>query len=124
MMTYEDEPIIKRAITRRLHEDGKTEIAAIEVQNFPDAKPPYIKVGIWLILKDRLGAEGLLDIVSHFELPASFYHSHLLNEIDQIAEQMKEMRSRTVLGSPVFRPGARQPREALKGTGLRGLWPQ
>lgn len=124
MLTIDDSATIENTIWKRLHEPGKTEIADIKIVNQPDAKPPHIQVGIWFILKDRIGHEGLVDPRSHFDLPAEFNRGHLLNEIDQISEQLKEVRRKTSIGALVFKPGASQPRETVKGTGLRGLWPQ
>jgi len=125
MLTYEDEATIRNAIWKRLHEPGKTEIADIQVVNNPDATPPFIRVDIWFILKDRIQNEGLIDPRSHFDLPAEFERSHLLNEIDEIAEQLKFIRKDTKLTMLKFMGaifGSR--RKAVSGTGLRGRWPQ
>lgn len=124
MLTYEDEPTIRNIIWKRLHVPGVTEIADIKVINRTDAVPSHIQVGVWFILMDRLNHEGLVDPRSFFDLPAEFSRSHILNEVDQIAEQLKEVRRKTSIGALIYRPGMEQPREMTKGTGLRGLWPQ
>lgn len=121
-MTYDDEPTIKNAIWKRLHQPGTTEIADIRVINHPDAKPAYIEVGIWFVLKDRIQIDGLVDPRSFFDLPVEFTHSHLLNEIDEIAEQLKAVRKETAIARIMFNPEARQGRSAVLGTGLRGRW--
>lgn len=120
MLTYQDEATIRNAITKRLHEDGKTEIADIQIINKPDADPPHIQVGIWFVLKDRIQVEGLIDPRSFFDLPAEFERRHLLNEIDEIAEQLKVVRKETAIASLVMR--GPQPRQVVVGTGLRGRW--
>ncbi len=122
-MNYaDDEASIKNAIWKRLFERGKTEIAAIEVEEEKDAVPPYIRVSIWFVLKDRVQMEGIIDPRSFFDLPAEFTHAHLLNEIDEIAEQLKEVRRKTAIDGLLWRPGATQPRQEVNGTGLRGRW--
>lgn len=122
MMTYADEATIRNAILKRLHEPGKTEIADIQVINQPEAIPPHIQVGIWFVLKDRIQVEGLIDPRSFFDLPAEFERRHLLNEIDEIAEQLKVVRQETQLIGLVFDPSKAQPRKVVVGTGLRGRW--
>lgn len=122
MLTYLDEATIRSAITKRLHEDGKTEIADIQIINQPDAVPPHMQVGIWFVLKDRIQVEGLIDPRSFFDLPAEFDRSHLLNEIDEIAEQLKVVRQETQRVGLVFDPGKTQARKVVVGTGLRGRW--
>ena len=123
MLTYADDATIRNAIHKRLGREAGCEIADIRIVNQPDATPPHIEVGVWGIIRDRVQDTGLIDTRSHFDLPAEFSHSHLLNEIDQVAEQVKAARTKTNVGRIVWEPGKTQPREALKGTGLRGLWP-
>jgi hypothetical protein len=126
MLTFQDEATIRNAIWKRLHEPGKTEIADIQVVNYPDDNPPFIRVDVWFILKDRIQQDGLIDPRSHFDLPHEFEHSHLLNEIDEIAEQLKFIRKDTKLSALSFVRnlfGANQ-RKVVSGTGLRGRWPQ
>lgn len=122
MLTYQDEATIRHIIMRHLHDVGKTEIADLQIINHPEASPPHIQVGIWFILKDRIQVEGLIDPRSFFDLPAEFSKSHLLNEIDEIAEHLKVVRADTVRIGLVFSPGAKEPRKAIAGTGLRGRW--
>lgn len=124
MLTYLDEATIRNAIDKRLSDPGKTDVVDVDVENFPDAKPPYMKVSVWCLFKDRINHDGLVDARSYFELPESFHHSHLLNEIDQIAEQHKDVRRKTRISSIFFRLGMPQKREIVVGTGLRGMWPQ
>lgn len=121
MLTYEDEALIKNAIWKRIHEKGKTEIADIQVINKPDDSPPHIQVGIWCILKDRIQHEGLIDTRSFFDLPSEFDHKHLLNEIDEISEQIKDARRQTA-SSRLLQAGIDLFRKAATGTGLRGRW--
>lgn len=121
MLTYEDEALIRNAIWKRIHDKGKTEIADIQVINKPDDSPPHIQVGVWCILKDRIQHEGLVDTRSFFDLPAEFDHKHLLNEIDEVSEQIKEARRQTA-ASRLLQAGIDLFRKATKGTGLRGRW--
>jgi len=124
MLTYDDNPTIRNAIMRRLSQEPGVDIVDIQITNKPDASPPHIQVGVWTLLRDRVDAEGLIDPRSFFDLPAEFSHSHLLNEIDEIAEQIKEIRRKTKMGRLIWNPLAILKRETVKGTGLRGRWPQ
>lgn len=125
MLTIEDKPTIENAIWKRLHEPGKTEIADIDIRQAEAttlAGPAHIKVGIWCILKDRIGFEGLIDTRSFFDLPAEFDRAHLLNEIDEVAEQIKEARRSTAAMRLMMTPEAQRRRQQAQGTGLRGRW--
>lgn len=122
MLTYADDATIRNAIFKRLGREKGFEIADIKIINKPDEKPPHIQVGIWGIIRDRVQDTGLIDTRSFFDLPAEFTHRHLLNEIDECCEQVKEARKKTSVGRILWMPGKTQPREALKGTGLRGHW--
>jgi hypothetical protein len=122
VLSYEDEPTIKNAIMRRLHEVGKTEIVDIEVVNHPLAIPAHMTVDLWWILRDMVQDTGLIDGRSGFDLPSKFDHKHLVNEIDEVSEQMKEVRRRSTLGRILWEPGKSHVRQPVKGTGLRGRW--
>jgi hypothetical protein len=124
MLTIEDRGTIDNAIWKRLNEPGKTEIADVKIEHViaTTKEPEHIRVGIWCVLKDRIGFEGLIDTRSFFDLPAEFTHRHLLNEIDEVSEQIKEARRNTQASRLVMTAGAVQNRHQTKGTGLRGRW--
>ena len=108
MLTIEDKSTITNAILKRLDKEPGIKIAEVKVKPLADC----IAVGIWMLVDDRL------DVQSVFELPNEFEHVHLLNEIDEIAEQVKASR----IGAGPFLLHRRSHREYVKGTGLRGHW--
>lgn len=75
--------------------------------------PAHIRVGV----RAQLG-QTIQNVKSRFDLPAQFEHSQLLNEIDEIAEQYKEVR-RSFFANGGVPLGAEV---AVKGTGVRGRW--
>lgn len=123
MLTYDDNATIRHAIIKRIDKEPNVAIADINMLNQPDAKPPHIQVGVWWFLKDSIQDAGLIDGRSFFDLPAEFEHRQLLNEIDEIAEQIKAVRRETTVGRLLWAPGKQQPRKAVAGRGLRGTWP-
>lgn len=122
MLSIADRPLIENSIWKRLHQPGKTEIADIEIRDASKESPPHIKVGVWIILRDRVQEAGLIDVRSFFDLPAEFERRALLNEIDEIDQKVKEARQKTAVGRLLWNPGRSQPRERMTGTGLRGRW--
>lgn len=127
MLYADDTPTIENAITRRLDkESGVTVVNPILTKTYVKgewykdietglerkAGEPFIRVGVQVIL----GPAELGTARSWFDLPIPFEHGHLLNEIDQIAEQCK-----LALKDIRMAPWDRSARLA-KGTGLRGNW--
>ena len=112
MVTYEEEPTIRFAISGRLDKEPRVELCEIQVKPHLKAEPPYIAVGVLC----RLGK--LLVHKSVFHLPAQFQHGHLLNEIDEIAESCKAARREFFKGGMVVKNSENH----LPGTGLRGNW--
>lgn len=115
MLIAADEGTIRNAILKRLGKEPGTAVADILVEDHGD----HIKVGVWVLLEDTVQLAGLIDIRARFDLPAEFEHSHLLNEIDEIAEACKEARRKAGIALLIAGPGKREP---LTGTGLRGRW--
>ena len=109
MLTEDDAPTIRHAITRRLDKEPGVEVCDIVMNSAGD----HIAVGVLVRLDARIVTR------SRFDLPIPFEHGHLLNEIDEIAEQLKAAR-KTYFG----RGGGFliQPERQLMGTGLRGRW--
>ena len=75
-----------------------------------------------LIAKDHIAVfvemvAGDLNMRSEFHLPLEFEHAHLVNEIDEIAEQCKAARMSYWLSGRQMTE-----RRDLPGTGLRGRW--
>lgn len=126
MLTSEDIPTIRFAIRWRL--DGEPGSYVIE----PTLVQP-IKKGEWyadintrLDMRARedfirvvvlIGLGMMIHVRSEFHLPDPFEHGHLLNEIDQIAEKLKEAR-KEAFSSPLRVGAVRK----LEGTGTRGNW--
>lgn len=115
MLTRDDKPTIRNAILKRIDAEPGCAIADIKIEDGADC----IKVGVWTLLLDV--GKDLVDVRSFFDLPPEFAHKHLLNEIDEIAEQIKDARRRAGPFA-VFNPSRENYREALSGTGLRGRW--
>lgn len=82
----------------------------LDRQMYRQAEVPFIRVGVLA----RLG--NSITTRSWFDLPDPFEHGHLLNEVDEIAEQYKQARKGFFL-SPLM-----VPERKVKGTGLRGRW--
>ena len=120
MLTIEDKPTIKNAIMRRL--DNEPGVAVVSI-DFRDNEDGSLRVHVWLLRTDTIQEFGMVDTHSDFDLPKEFHHSHLINEIDQIAEHSKEAK-RQAGGRLIYRPEFLRGREPVTGTGLRGLWPQ
>jgi len=109
MLTDEDTPTIRNAIYRRLDKE-----AGVAICDMKFAKGAgYIAVGVLATIDD-----GPITL-SRFELPNPFEHGHLIEEIDEIAEQMKAARKAHFgNGNGLILTPERQ----LAGTGLRGRW--
>ena len=120
MLNYEDEPTIKNAIMKRIHDKARGwAIADIVIENHPN---DCIKVGVWPILEKLGMEEAIHDIRSEFHLPCEFRIRQVHNEIDEIAEQAKKAYRQFRHTRTVFDPTKRRAREAMAGTGLRGRW--
>jgi hypothetical protein len=119
MLTAEDKPTIRNAIRKRLDRERGVRVLSVPVKEHEDC----IRVGVHILLENLIqltadeSAEVPLQLISRFELPLSFEHAHLVNEIDEIAEQCKKarldwwMRGRKLEGFV-----------ELAGTGARGRW--
>lgn len=114
MLTYEDEPTIRFALMRRLDKEPGVEICDLRVEPHLSEDPPFIAVGLVALLGK------LLITRSTFHLPPVFEHRHLLNELDEIAEQYKAARKEYFRGGMVMKASEHE----LAGTGLRGRWAQ
>ena len=119
MLTYEDAPTIRNAILKRLGKEPGVAIADIYIA---EAGDKAIQVGIWLIRTDVPTEDGLLDTKSTFELPPTFEHKALLNQIDEVAEQSKIAKKQYGVGKILWTPEAERNRHSVLGTGLRGAW--
>jgi hypothetical protein len=108
MLTFDDEPTINNAITKRLDAERGVRVCGVFVE--PDFD--CIRVGVLATLDDALVLR------SRFDLPEQFEISHLHNEIDEIAEQYKAARA------DFWAKGKSLdiPEHQLAGTGLRGRW--
>ncbi len=113
MLTYDDEPTIRFAIDRRLSKEPGVRHLEIHIKpRFADI-PPHIRVAT----RAQLG-ETIKNVKSRFDLPIPFEYSHLLNEIDEIAEQYKDAR-RSFFANGGVPMGIEI---EVKGTGVRGRW--
>lgn len=124
MLTADDTPTIRFAITRRLDKETGISVADIQFQkyamgeryrNIEDKRyefsnEPFVRVGLLLEV-------GPIIAKSVFDLPVPFEHGHLIAEIDEIAEAVKVARKDFFTAAlPVSEE------KTLPGTGLRGRW--
>jgi hypothetical protein len=137
MLPANSQPTIKNAILKRLGAERDVRVCdMMVVPCLSNGKPAnddqveandndvgYIHVEVFATLT---GGPVINDnetpIVSMFELPVPFEHAHLLNEIDEIAEHLKQVRRDLWLprgGRAVYVPIT-----TIAGTGLRGGWRQ
>ena len=125
MLTSDDIPTIEFAIRRRMdREPGAYVFVPILAQPYAkgewfldtdtglyrQAGEPFIRVGVLI----ELGKTILL--TSKFDLPDPFEHGHLLNQVDEIAEQCKQARKGFFVNPLMERE------RKLTGTGMRGAW--
>lgn len=109
MLTDEDIPTIRNAIYRRLNAEPGVTICDIKFGHGLN----YIAVGVLATIDDGPITR------SRFDLPIPFEHGHLIEEIDEIAEQFKAARKAHFgSGSGLILTPERQ----LQGRGLRGRW--
>lgn len=111
MLTYNDEPIIKRAINRRVGSEVGVKILGIIVKD----KLTHITVGIHWQVDDKAVGTSIFDLPSQFEL------SHVHNECDEIAEQIKEARAKFRVSDMPEKLDTSEIYKA-KGNGRRGQW--
>ena len=112
-----DEPIIRRALTRRLESLPGIKVLEVKVGWFMhDPTDPHIAVGVLLHVDDKTIARGRFDL----EPPYALAEVH--NQADQIAEQCKEARAKFRFTSEDAVVGAVSDVFQAKGTGLRGHW--
>lgn len=113
MLTYDDTPTIRNAILKRLDTEPGVQVRDLKIAPHLREAPPFIAVGILATIDN-----GPI-LRSVFHLPSVWEHRHLLNEIDQIAEQYKAARKDHFgrgFGLIVT------PEKQMLGTGFRGLW--
>ena len=115
MLTYaEDEPIIRRAIQKRLDAEPGVRVLDITIKDHPQS---HIAVGVEWMVNDLVHGTSL------FHLPPSFEIGHVYNEVDEIAEACKEAKIKFALHlAGIADPGTRSERFTAKGTGERGNW--
>lgn len=109
-----DDPIIRRAIDRRLGKEPGVYILGIQVRTMPDC----------ITVKIAAEIDDMINFAAVFDLPLQFQHIHLINEIDEICEKAKEARrkfGRKLSGGLLTEIVKR---ESLGGTGRRGRWKQ
>lgn len=113
MLCIDDEPIIRRALMRRLDSEPGVRVLQVLVKEHPQ----HIAVGVEWMVRDMVHG------TSTFHLPKQFELSHVHNECDEIAEGCKEARARFALHlGGMSDPGAVSERHTAKGTGERGNW--
>lgn len=107
MLTADDTPTIRFALTRRL--DAEPGVRVYDIKFHKEAG--VVAVHVELLVGNALIVE------SDFHLPDPFELGHLHNEIDEIAEHCKKARLEFWRHGRVMRG-----RRELPGTGLRGRW--
>ncbi len=108
--TANDEPVIRRALTRRL--DAETGVRVLEVK-VKDHRA-HITVGVLLHVDDKVIVRSV------FDLPPQFKLAHIVNEADEIAEGCKEARRNHALS--IIMPFGQSEERQARGTGRRGNW--
>jgi hypothetical protein len=113
MLNASDEPIIRRALTRRLDNEPGVKVLEIKVQ----PRRRHIAVGLLLHVDDKIIVRSVFDLPLEFEL------RHVHNEADEIAEGCKQAR-RTLrfTGPGLPNLGAISEEFTALGTGRRGNW--
>lgn len=115
MLTVTDEPIIKRALTRRLDNERGVSVLEIKVVGHKS----HIAVGLLLHVDDKVLVKSVFDLPPVFEL------KHVHNEADEIAESCKEARRKLQFtGAYLPELGAVSEVFTARGTGRRGRWAQ
>lgn len=113
MLTVSDDPIIKRALTRRLELFPGLAILELTIKDHKE----WIAVGVEWMLHDKIHG------TSAFHLPPQFELGQLHNEADEIYEQVKEAKRKMLFtGSMIPDLGAISERHEARGNGLRGNW--
>lgn len=114
MLTVSDEPIIRRALTRRLDNESGVKVLEIKVKDHPN----HIAVGLLLHVDDKIIVKSV------FDLPTIFQLIHVHNEADEIAEQCKEARRNIGIsgGFGMSEKNFKGEVFEAKGTGRRGRW--
>ncbi len=109
----DDEPRIRYGIRKRLEAEKGVKLMDIKIVD----KTDHIAVGVeWMI-------DDLIHGTSLFDLPPVFELGHIHNEVDEIAENMKEARRKFALHNGVMANiGAISERHEARGTGRRGRW--
>jgi len=117
MLTAADEPIIRRALERRLDASrgGASGVRVLEITIKEHKR--HIAVGVLLHVDDKIIVRSI------FDLPPSFELRHVHNEADEIAEGCKQARATLRFTGPGSVPlGALSEEFTAKGTGRRGNW--
>lgn len=111
MLSFDDEPTIRWAIIKRLDKEPGIRVLEVRCKRHMEGTLEVIKVGVQVFIGDQITA------ISRFDLPGSFYHNQLLNEIDEMAEHFKQALLKfTLLGEGKERAAS------IAGNGLRGNW--
>ena len=114
MLTVNDTPTIRNAIIKRLEKEYGIEYVFMNFVKLPGS---HIEVNLNIML--GWVSDRVFTVDSTFDLPDPFEHGHLLDEIDQVAEQVKAARKEFWgRGAGVIL----SPEVQLAGTGRRGLW--
>lgn len=115
MLTIGDEPIIRRALARRIGSEPGVSILEIKVVGHKR----HIAVGLLIHVDDKVLVKSVFDLPPVFEL------KHVHNEADEIAEACKEARRKLQFtGAYLPELGAVSEVFAAMGTGRRGRWAQ
>ena len=113
MLTADDEPIIRRALMRRLDSEPGVRVLEILIKDHPD----HIAVGCLLHVDDKIIVKSV------FDLEPVFYLKDVHNQADEIAEGCKEARKTLrAVGLAMPDPGAISEIFHAKGSGRRGFW--
>lgn len=114
MLSYEDQPTIRHAIINRIGKEPGVKIADLRVVKHDDC----IGVGVYTVIQHPVTLD-ILGIKSFFDLPPQFDYRQLHDEIDEVAEEIKQARKETFGAHGLY---LAQKRGRIEGNGLRGNW--
>jgi hypothetical protein len=121
MISARDEPIIRRALMRRL--DAEPGVRVLEIHIFDHQR--YVAVGLLLHVDDKIIVKSLFDLEPkgfNAEDGHLYELKDIHNQADEIAEQCKEARKTLRFTGSGSLVGAVSQIHVAKGTGRRGHW--
>ena len=128
MLAEDAAPTIRWATTKRIEKEPGLRLVDGGIQHFRQGDPywdydagaestavlPFFRVNLFIEIRALM-----IRMESRFDLPIPFELRHLHNEIDEIAEQAKQIKSEVLVGGKPMLVGVDK---VLQGNGMRGNW--